>query len=154
LYVVPTVQNYLKRSLERTEYEIEIANRKNLIFGAKLVRGAYIVEETKIANQTGTDNVVVDSFEATTKNYLASFKAILEKARKGEVVVATHNQDTILSTSEILNETKTTIGVCYAQLLGLADHLTFESQKQGFKVYKYLPWAKSEVMVGYMIRRA
>lgn len=43
VYIIPTIQNYLKRSVERTKYEVEIAKRKNLKFGAKLVRGAYIV---------------------------------------------------------------------------------------------------------------
>ena len=42
----------------------------------------------------------------------------------------------------------------YAQLLGLADHLTFELRDKGYQVYKYLPWAKTDVMIAYMIRRA
>jgi hypothetical protein len=41
-----------------------------------------------------------------------------------------------------------------AQLLGLADHLTYKAKIDGYKVYKYLPWANVEVMVSYMIRRA
>lgn len=49
VYIIPTIQNYLKRSVQRTQFEIDIAKRRNLKFGAKLVRGAYIVEETKIA---------------------------------------------------------------------------------------------------------
>ena len=44
LFILPTIQNYLKASVERSAYEIEIAKRKNLVFGAKLVRGAYLVE--------------------------------------------------------------------------------------------------------------
>jgi proline dehydrogenase len=72
----------------------------------------------------------------------------------GEVIVATHNQDTILETSKIYNEGNSKLRVSYAQLLGLADHLTFKSKMDGFRVYKYLPWAKVEVMVAYMIRRA
>ena len=43
-YVIPTIQNYLKRSIQRGDYEIRLARHKNLKFGAKLVRGAYIVE--------------------------------------------------------------------------------------------------------------
>lgn len=38
--------------------------------------------------------------------------------------------------------------------MGLADHLTFKSKLDGFRVYKLLPWAKVDVMMGYMIRRA
>ena len=43
IYILPTIQNYLKRSVARTNFEIEISKRKGLKFGAKLVRGAYIV---------------------------------------------------------------------------------------------------------------
>jgi proline dehydrogenase len=49
LYIIPTIQNYLKRSLYRCEYEVNLAKRRNLIFGAKLVRGAYMVEESRLA---------------------------------------------------------------------------------------------------------
>lgn len=62
LYIIPTIQNYLKSSVERTKYEVEIAKRKNLILGAKLVRGAYLVEETRLANQHKYENPVVDNF--------------------------------------------------------------------------------------------
>ena len=44
--------------------------------------------------------------------------------------------------------------ISFAQLMGLADHLTYDLKNQGHKVYKYLPWAQTEVMVPYMIRRA
>ena len=71
--MVPTIQNYLKQSVERSAYEIEIAKRKNLVFGAKLVRGAYLVEETRLAEENGTENPIVDCFEKTTENYLKSF---------------------------------------------------------------------------------
>lgn len=49
LFILPTIQNYLKISVDRSMYEIEIAKRKGLNFGAKLVRGAYLVEESRLA---------------------------------------------------------------------------------------------------------
>jgi proline dehydrogenase len=62
VFILPTLQNYLKRSIERCDYEIEIAKRRNLVFGAKLVRGAYIVEETRLAKEKGYENPVVGKF--------------------------------------------------------------------------------------------
>lgn len=44
--------------------------------------------------------------------------------------------------------------ISYAQLLGLADHLTYKAKDDGFRVYKYLPWAGTKTMIPYMIRRA
>lgn len=43
-YIIPTIQNYLKRSIQQGTMEILTAKYKKLKFGAKLVRGAYIVE--------------------------------------------------------------------------------------------------------------
>lgn len=72
----------------------------------------------------------------------------------GEVVVASHNFDTIYDTMSVYKDSGSSIRVSYAQLLGLADHLTFKCKEDGFRVYKYLPWAKVHVMIPYMIRRA
>ena len=66
IYIIPTVQNYLKRSVERTKYEVEIAKRKGIKFAAKLVRGAYIVEETKLAQQKNVECPIVENFDKTT----------------------------------------------------------------------------------------
>lgn len=77
IYIIPTVQNYLKRSVERTKYEVEIAKRKGVKFAAKLVRGAYIVEETKIAQQKGVECPIVECFDKTTENYMKSFETIV-----------------------------------------------------------------------------
>jgi len=60
-----------------------------------LVRGAYIVEETKLAEEKGYENPVVDNFDQTTENYLGNLEKIMSNFSNGEVVVASHNQDTI-----------------------------------------------------------
>ena len=72
-YIIPTIQNYLKRSIHRGELEIKLAKRKGIHFGAKLVRGAYLVEETRLARENDYPNPVVDNFDATTYNYLTNF---------------------------------------------------------------------------------
>ena len=42
------------------------------------MRGAYIVEETRLAKEHGYDNPVVDCFMKTTDNYLSNFESILK----------------------------------------------------------------------------
>jgi hypothetical protein len=44
LYVVPTIQNYLKDARAKVRFELEAAKRRNLQFGVKLTRGAYLAE--------------------------------------------------------------------------------------------------------------
>jgi hypothetical protein len=46
------------------------------------------------------------------------------------------------------------IEIRFAQLFGLGDHLTYMLKDRSERVYKLLPYAETEVMVGYLIRRA
>jgi predicted SnoaL-like aldol condensation-catalyzing enzyme len=59
------------------------------------------VEETRLAKEHGYENPVVDFFTATTDNYLRSYEEILRNFEEGEVIVATHNSDTIAAALEI-----------------------------------------------------
>ena len=60
IYIIPTIQNYLKRSVARAEYEVRYAKHHHLKFGVKLVRGAYLVEESELALKEGRPNPIVD----------------------------------------------------------------------------------------------
>jgi proline dehydrogenase len=44
----------LKNSQARVDYELALAYKKKLNIGIKLVRGAYLVEETKLCQKHGT----------------------------------------------------------------------------------------------------
>lgn len=78
--------------MERAQYEILLAKQRKFKFGAKLVRGAYLVEETRLAKQYGYENPVVDCFEKTTANYMHNYESIISSFEEGEVIVASHNQ--------------------------------------------------------------
>lgn len=55
-----------------------------------------------------------------------SFEAIVKSFDNGEVIVATHNGDTISAVQKLYSEIDGKIKVSFAQLLGLADHLTWK----------------------------
>lgn len=57
------------------------------------------------------------------------------------MVVATHNRDTIEEALKIKQRYAGGPIVSFAQLLGLADHLTWQLRQMKLPVYKYLPWA-------------
>lgn len=61
-YIITTLQNYLQIAQQRVDYELEVTRRRNLYLGMKLVRGAYLVEESKVSKQQGTDCPIVDNF--------------------------------------------------------------------------------------------
>jgi hypothetical protein len=72
-----------------------------------------------------------------------SFETIVKSFDDGEVIVATHNADTVEVAQKVHSESGSKIKVSFAQLLGLADHLTWKVNADKFTVYKYLPWAKT-----------
>jgi proline dehydrogenase len=61
-YLITTLQNYLKIAPQRVDFELEITKRKGLCVAMKLVRGAYLVEESKVSKESGTESPIVDSF--------------------------------------------------------------------------------------------
>ena len=85
---------------------------------------------------------------------MKSFETIVKNFHDGEVIVATHNVSTVEATQKVYQDSRSKMKLSFAQLLGLADHQTWKVNSQNYTVYKYLPWAKTEVMIAYMIRRA
>lgn len=118
------------------------------------MRGAYLVEETRYAQANQSELPIVGSFEDTTHNYLGNFAKIVHSGVRGEVFLAGHNEQTISALLSILDSSQPTLRVNFAQLLGLGDHLTFLLKQQRQSVYKLVPWASTERMVPYLIRRS
>lgn len=79
-----------------------MARRQNFYFGAKLVRGAYIMQERARAKQVGYEDPINQTFEATTEMYqkclsecMNQIKNIGIDTKKISVMVASHNEDTV-----------------------------------------------------------
>jgi len=90
--VMNTLQCYLKASSSRMEYELQKANTFRLPIGMKFVRGAYMVEEAKIAKNSKMDSPINSTYEETNSNYNRCvenyFKANIPNSA---IVVASHN---------------------------------------------------------------
>lgn len=165
--VFNTYQCYLKNTYKEVCTDLEQAKRQHFYFGAKLVRGAYIEQERARAAALGYEDPTNPSFEATTEMYHKTLTECLRRIRilkdagedpkKIAIMVASHNEDTVRFAIEKMNE----IGIhpedkviCFGQLLGMCDYITFPLGQAGYSAYKYIPYGPVNEVLPYLSRRA
>jgi proline dehydrogenase len=156
-----TYQCYLKDAATRVEIDLDRAKRNNYHFAAKLVRGAYMVAERQRAKEMGYESPIHDTIEDTHNCYNNLMQKLIEDQHtnktSGEVMVASHNKDSIEQAVALLQELgkdKEKSGVHFAQLLGMRDDLSFNLGNSGYSAMKYVPYGKVEEVLPYLIRRA
>eukprot|EP00928_Gymnodinium_smaydae_P022930 TRINITY_DN19108_c1_g1_i1.p1 TRINITY_DN19108_c1_g1~~TRINITY_DN19108_c1_g1_i1.p1 ORF type:complete len:654 (+),score=172.93 TRINITY_DN19108_c1_g1_i1:112-2073(+) len=156
--VFNTYQTYLKGMVGRVRRDLQRSSREGWRFGAKVVRGAYLVSEREKAERRGVESPVNETYEETEATFHETIDAILShKAPSGaraEALVATHNRGSIEYTLGRMEELGLgSDAVYFGQLLGMADHLTFTLGAHGYNAYKYVPYGPIGEVVPYLIRR-
>jgi len=166
--VFNTYQCYLRDTYNEVTTDLEQAKRQNFYFGAKLVRGAYLEQERARAAALGYPDPTNPSYEATTEMYHRTLTECLrrikdmkdkgsEDKKKIAIMVASHNEDTVRFAIEkmkeigILPEDKV---ICFGQLLGMCDYITFPLGQSGYSAYKYIPYGPVNEVLPYLSRRA
>uniref|UniRef100_A0A3B4ZIX6 Proline dehydrogenase n=1 Tax=Stegastes partitus TaxID=144197 RepID=A0A3B4ZIX6_9TELE len=155
-----TYQCYLKEAYDNVTLDVELSRREGWYFGAKLVRGAYMYQERARAEEIGYEDPINPDYEATNRMYHRCLEYVLEEidhSRKANVMVATHNEDTVKFTLEKMNEmglSPTENKVYFGQLLGMCDQISFPLGQAGFPVYKYVPYGPVNEVIPYLSRRA
>ncbi|XP_016384184.1 proline dehydrogenase 1, mitochondrial [Sinocyclocheilus rhinocerous] len=155
-----TYQCYLREAYDNVSVDVELSRREGWYFGAKLVRGAYMCQERSRAAEIGYEDPINPDYEATNRMYHKCLEYILEEInhnRMANVMVASHNEDTVKFTLEKMNETSlspTENKVCFGQLLGMCDQISFPLGQAGFPVYKYVPYGPVNEVIPYLSRRA
>ncbi|XP_031493045.1 proline dehydrogenase 1, mitochondrial-like [Nymphaea colorata] len=157
--VFGTIQAYLKDAKERLVKVAEDAERRGVMVGLKLVRGAYISRETKLASSLQADSPIHSCIRDTHECYDSCAAFMLEKVAKGSgsVVLATHNINSgkaAAAKAEELGISKGNENLHFSQLKGMADTLSLGLRNAGFQVSKYLPFGPLEKVIPYLLRRA
>ncbi|XP_038845754.1 proline dehydrogenase 1, mitochondrial-like [Salvelinus namaycush] len=155
-----TYQCYLKEAYDNVSVDVELSRREGWYFGAKLVRGAYMYQERSRAEEIGYEDPINPDYEATNRMYHKCLEFVLEEIdhnRKANVMVASHNEDTVKFTLEKMNQmglSPTENKVYFGQLLGMCDQISFPLGQAGFPVYKYVPYGPVNEVIPYLSRRA
>jgi len=165
--VFNTYQNYLKKAHKTIVLDLEQAKRQNFYFGAKLVRGAYMEQERARAELLGYKDPINPDYEATTAMYhkvldecltrIHALKEAGEDPQRIGIMVASHNENTVkygVQRMAELNLDPQERVLCFAQLLGMCDQITFPLGQAGYSVYKYVPYGPVNEVLPYLSRRA
>ena len=160
--VYNTYQTYMRNCGRRLDLDIQRAEREGFAFGAKLVRGAYLVLERERAQRLGYPDPIHPDIGATTRSFHAGIDQMLRCVARGGggLMVASHNRESVAHTLVGMEELDIPPGgfnggtVSFGQLYGMADDITFSLGQQGYCVFKYLPYGQVDQVVPYLIRRA
>ncbi|XP_067285306.1 hydroxyproline dehydrogenase [Pseudorasbora parva] len=156
-----TYQCYLKESRNLLLDAIQTSIDQAFCIGVKLVRGAYMDKERKLAQKEGRTDPIHESWEHTNDSYNGCLEIMLnlisEKPERYMIIVATHNEESVrraVTRMEELRLHKDGNTVCFGQLLGMCDHVSLTLAQHGFSVYKSVPYGSVDDTLPYLVRRA
>ena len=157
LVIYNTLQMYRHDRLEFLQKSYEAAVERNFLLGTKLVRGAYMEKERKRAEEKGYASPIYPNKEATDKGFNDAVCFCIDHLNQIGVMVATHNEQSNLLAFQLLEQKGLPHHhphVCFSQLFGMSDNITFNLAKAGCSVSKYLPFGPIKDVVPYLMRRA
>lgn len=141
---------YLKASYER-------AREKGYLLGAKLVRGAYMNKERSRAERMGYPSPIQPNLEATNNAFNEAVRFCVDHYEQIGSCNASHNLNSNRIQAELIAERnlpKDHPHLCFSQLYGMSDNLTFNLAKAGYNVAKYVPYGAVRDVIPYLARRA
>ena len=155
--VYNTVQMYRK---DRLSYLAEmISNQLNdgVIFGLKLVRGAYMEKERNLAVSMNVESPICDSKDDTDKNFNSGLDFVFNNLNRISFVCASHNEDSILKVMNMMESKKLKSNdnkIWFGQLYGMSDNISFNLASKNYNTFKILPFGSVKNLMPYLIRRA
>ena len=155
--VYNTVQMYRKDRLTYLNEMISNQFNDGVIFGLKLVRGAYMEKERNLAVSMNIESPICDTKNETDKNFNSGLDFVFNNFERISFVCASHNEDSILkvmSMMESKNLKNNDSSIWFGQLYGMSDNISFNLASKNFNTFKILPFGSVRNLMPYLIRRA
>lgn len=155
--VFNTLQLYRHDRLEFLKMSHRFAQRKGFIYGAKLVRGAYMEKERQRAADKGYASPIQATKEDTDRDFDVATEYCLQHLDSISTIIASHNEKSNLNAFDYMKANNIPVNhkhVHFSQLYGMSDNITFNLAKEGCNVSKYLPFGPIKDVIPYLMRRA
>ena len=155
--VFNTFQMYRADMLGNLKDAFHNATMHNYYLGVKMVRGAYMEKEAERAGKLNYPNPVHPNKEATDDAFNKGLAFCIDNKQRISIVCGSHNEYSnqylavLMNKHGMRNDDKR---VCFAQLLGMSDNISFNLAKAGYNVAKYVPYGPVESVMPYLLRRA
>ena len=152
-----TYQLYRHDRLEALQAAHQAAAAAGYYLGTKLVRGAYMEKEARVARQRGQQNPINGTKQATDDLYDEALRYCVEHVDRISTCAGTHNETSSLLLTELMQQAGLAPGdprVWFAQLYGMSDNLTYNLAHAGYNTAKYLPYGPVAAVMPYLLRRA
>ncbi|GGF19920.1 proline dehydrogenase family protein [Hymenobacter cavernae] len=152
-----TYQLYRHDRLDAIKHAADVAEREGYYLGGKLVRGAYLEKESRVAAQRGYTNPINPTKNATDALYDEALHYCVERVERISFCAGTHNEASSLLLTELMQEHNLRPGdsrIWFAQLYGMSDNLSYNLADAGYNTAKYVPYGPVEAVMPYLLRRA
>lgn len=155
--VFATLQMYRHDRMSYLRRILDDAVEKDYYPGIKFVRGAYMEEERARAAEFGYPDPICKDKKATDANFDEGVRFVIEHLDRMELFMGTHNEESNYKLARLMldkNYSPDDKRVFFAQLLGMSDNISFNLANAGYNVTKYVPYARVNDVLPYLIRRA
>jgi proline dehydrogenase len=156
-FIFNTYQIYRKDRLSFLDSTHKHALEKNIVLGAKIVRGAYMEKERARAEDLQYESPIQPSKEACDIDYDAAIKYCIDNLETIALFIGTHNEKSCYTATTLLqkkNISPKSTHIYFSQLFGMSDNISFNLAHAGYNVSKYLPYGPVQDVVPYLMRRA
>src|SRR5688572_23142603 len=155
--VYNTYQLYRHDRLDVIKRDYENAVKGNYYIGAKIVRGAYMEKERRVAAGNNVPSPINPTKESSDELYNESLKFCVDHIDRIAICAGTHNEASSYLLMDLMKKHHLPNGdkrVFFAQLLGMSDNLSYNLAHAGYNVAKYVPYGPVEAVMPYLLRRA
>ena len=155
--VYNTVQMYRHDRYAFLEQAITEAKNAGVIYGVKLVRGAYMEKERNRAQEKGYPSPIQPNKEASDRDFDKALELVVSSIDSIALCAGTHNEKSSAYLAQLIEKhgiQHDDKRIYFAQLLGMSDHISYNLSNAHFNVAKYVPYGPVKEVMPYLLRRA